>query len=113
MVRPPSAVNQALQGDPSQLYQYRDPRFYNAFLSGIKGYMGIRMPAASGQVPVRQPEAVVAGQQPAAPQAQEEITLPPDLEEVAKAMGSAYRKRLIEGEKERRKRGDLSFHREP
>jgi len=106
------AVYAAMQGHPEALYQFRDPRYYSAFINGIKGYLGVRMPAQGSQKAVRQPEAVVAGQKTQAPAASDSFELPPDLEEVARVMGPAYRKRLIEGEKERRKRGDLEFHRQ-
>lgn len=105
------AVQAAMAGQPEALYQFRDPRYYSAFINGIKGYLGIRMPAQGSQKAVKQPEAVVAGQKTQA-QSAETFELPPDLEEVARVMGPAYRKRLIEGEKERRKRGDLEFHRQ-
>jgi len=98
-----TSYRQALDGNPRQLLAMHEPKFFRVLLAAAKEMSDYRPnPSGTGR-------AVPAVEGVTPPKAEASVELPPDLEEVARKMGPAYRKRLEKEYANNLKTGNIEF----
>jgi hypothetical protein len=101
------AANAAYGGNYAPVRVFENPKFYAAILAGAKAMAGVPDVNPEPAVPRGHAPSRVAPQQDTG---NARVNLPPDLEEVAREVGSeAYRRELEEAYAEAQKHGDISW----
>lgn len=100
------AANAAYTGNFAPTKVFENPKFYKAILAGARELAGFPSVSSDPAIPKGHAPSRVAPQQAS----RQRVQLPPDLEEVAKAVGSdAYRAELEEAYAEAQEHNDISW----